>query len=160
MVIDSSAIIAVLLNEANAAQIAQAIESGSQRLLSAASLLEASIVVESRKGEAGGRELDLLLYRAAVKIVAIDQDQAEAARIAWRCFGKGRHPAGLNYGDCFAYALARTRGLPLLFQGDDFSRTDIHIALFPAPAGNDELIEISDRFVVISLAHTHALDQR
>ena len=125
MVIDTSAIIAVLLDEAGAAHIAQAIESSSQRLLSAANLLEASIVIESRKGEAGGRELDLLLYRAAIEIVAVDQDQAETARIAWRHFGKGRHPAGLNYGDCFAYALARTRQLPLLFQGDDFSRTDI-----------------------------------
>ena len=125
MVIDSSAIIAVLLNEKNATQIAQAIEVASQRLLSAANLLEASIVIESRKGEAGGRELDLLLYRAAIEIVAVDQDQAETARIAWRRFGKGRHPAGLNYGDCFAYALAKSRGLPLLFQGDDFSQTDI-----------------------------------
>ena len=134
MVIDSSAIVAVLLNEADAADIAQAIESNSQRLLSAANLLEASIVIESRKGEAGGRELDLLIYRAAIEIVAVDQEQAELARIAWRRFGKGRHPAGLNYGDCFAYALARTRQLPLLFQGDDFSRTDIDIVpLLSAP---------------------------
>jgi len=125
MVIDSSAIIAVLLDEANAADIARAIEASSQRLLSAANLLEASIVIESRKGEAGGRELDLLIYRAAIEIVAVDQDQAELARIAWRRFGKGRHPAGLNYGDCFAYALAKTRQLPLLFQGGDFTRTDI-----------------------------------
>jgi ribonuclease VapC len=125
VVIDTSAIIAVLLNEANAVSIAQAIESGSLRLLSAANLLEASIVIESRKGETGGRELDLLLYRAAIEIVAVDQDQAEVARLAWRRFGKGRHPAGLNYGDCFAYALAKTRRLPLLFQGDDFSQTDI-----------------------------------
>ena len=77
MVIDSSAIVAVLLNEKNAAQIAQAIEAASQRLLSAANLLEASIVIESRKGEAGGRELDLLLYRAAIEIVAVDQDLAK-----------------------------------------------------------------------------------
>jgi ribonuclease VapC len=134
MVIDTSAIIAVLPNEAGAAHFAQAIESSSQRLLSAANLLEASIVIESRKGEAGGRELDLLLYHAAIEIVAVDQDQAETARIAWRRFGKGRHPAGLNYGDCFAYALAKTRELPLLFQGDDFSRTDIDgVPLLPAP---------------------------
>src|SRR6516165_2766373 len=125
MVIDSSAIVAILLNEADAADIAQAIESNSQRLLSAANLLEASIVIESRKGEAGGRELDLLIYRAAIEIVAVDQEQAELARIAWRRFGKGRHLAGLNYCDCFAYALAKTRRLPLLFQGDDFSQTDI-----------------------------------
>jgi len=127
MVIDTSAIIAVLLLEANAASIAQAIESASPRLLSAASLLEASIVVESRKGETGGRELDLLLYRAAIEVVAVDQDQAEIARLAWRRFGKGRHPAGLNFGDCFAYALAKSRRLPLLFQGDDFVQTDIEV---------------------------------
>jgi ribonuclease VapC len=134
MVIDSSAIVAVLLNEKNAAQIAQAIEAASHRLLSAANLLEASIVIESRKGEAGGRELDLLLYRAAIEIVAVDQDQVETARIAWRRFGRGRHPAGLNYGDCFAYALAKSRGLPLLFQGDDFSQTDIDaVPLQPDP---------------------------
>ena len=91
-------------------------------------------MIESRKGEAGGRELDLLLYRAAIEIVAVDQDQAEIARIAWRRFGKDRHPAGLKYGDCFAYALARTRQLPLLFQGDDFSRTDIDgVPLLTAP---------------------------
>jgi ribonuclease VapC len=125
VVIDTSAIIAVLLNEANAVSIAQAIEAGSLRLLSAANFLEASIVIESRKGETGGRELDLLLYRAAIEVVAVDQDQAEVARLAWRRFGKGRHPAGLNYGDCFAYALAKTRRLPLLFDGDDFSQTDI-----------------------------------
>jgi ribonuclease VapC len=134
MVIDSSAIVAVLLNEKNAAQIAQAIEAASQRLLSAANLLEASIVIESRKGEAGGRELDLLLYRTAIEIVAVDQDQVESARIAWRRFGRGRHPARLNYGDCFAYALAKSRGLPLLFQGDDFSQTDIDaVPLQPDP---------------------------
>ena len=125
MVIDTSAIVAVLLNEANAARVAQAIETGSPRLLSAANLLEASIVIESRKGEAGGRELDLLLYRTAIEVIGVDQDQAEIARLAWRRFGKGRHPAGLNYGDCFAYALAKTRRLPLLYQGQDFSQTDI-----------------------------------
>ena len=125
MVIDTSAIIAVLLNEANAVRIAQAIETGSPRLLSAANFLEASIVIESRKGEAGGRELDLMLYRAAIEVVAVDQDQVEIARLAWRRFGKGRHPAGLNYGDCFAYALAKSRRLPLLSQCDDFSQTDI-----------------------------------
>ncbi|MGH7047297.1 MAG: type II toxin-antitoxin system VapC family toxin [Stellaceae bacterium] len=125
MVIDSSAMIAVLLNEENAVHLAQAIEDDPLRLLSAANLLGASIVIESRKGDAGGRELDLLLYRAAIEIVPVDHDQAEIARVAWRRFGKGRHPAGLNHGDCFAYALAKSRRQPLLFQGDDFSRTDI-----------------------------------
>jgi ribonuclease VapC len=134
MVIDTSAIIAVLLNEPPADGIAQAIEARSPRLLSAANLLEASTVIDSRKGEGGGRELDLLLYRAAIEIVAVDQDQAEIARAAWRRYGKGRHPAGLNYGDCFAYALAKARRLPLLFLGDDFSQTDIAgVPLSPTP---------------------------
>jgi ribonuclease VapC len=125
MVIDTSAIVAVLLNEADSAGVAAAIEAAPIRLLSAANLLEGAIVVESRKGEAGGRELDLLLYRAGIEVVAVDQDQAETARLGWRRYGKGRHLAGLNYGDCFAYALATTRRLPLLFQGNDFRQTDV-----------------------------------
>ena len=125
MVIDTSAIIAVLLNEATAARVAQAIETGSPPLISAANLPEASIVIESRKDEAGGRELDLFLYRTAIEVVAVDQDQAEIARLAWRRFGKGRHPAGLNYGDCFAYALAKATGERLLFKGNDFAQTDL-----------------------------------
>jgi ribonuclease VapC len=123
-----TAIIAVLLNEENAPRITQAIERASPRLLSAANLLEASIVIDSRKGETAGRELDLLIYRANIEIVAVDQDQAEIARIAWLRFGKGRHPAALNYGDCFAYALAKSQGLPLLYLGHDFSQTDVESA--------------------------------
>jgi len=125
MVIDSSALIAILLNEADAAHFARAIENAPSRLLSSASLVETSIVIETRKGEAGGRELDLFLYRAGIDIVAVDQEQAEVARIAWRRYGKGRHKAGLNYGDCFAYALAKASGAPLLFKGDDFRQTDL-----------------------------------
>jgi ribonuclease VapC len=113
--------------------VSQEIETRSPRLLSSANLLEASIVIESRKGEAGGRELDMPLYRPAIKVVAVDQDQAEIARLAWRPFGKGGHPAGLNYGGCFAYALAKTRRLPLLYQGNDFLHTDIAgVSLPPA----------------------------
>ena len=108
-----------------AESIATAIEAGSPRLLSAANLLEASIVVESRKGDAGGRELDLLVYRSSIEIVPVDQQQIELARAAWRRFGKGRHAAALNYGDCFAYALAKHRRVPLLFCGADFARTDV-----------------------------------
>ena len=125
MVIDTSAVLAILLGEPEADHIAIAIENATPRLMSAANLLEASIVIEARKGEAGGRELDLLLYRSGIEIVTVDRDQVEVARTAWRCFGKGRHPAALNYGDCFAYGLAMTRRLPLLFRGDDFSQTDI-----------------------------------
>jgi len=125
MVIGTSALIAILPGEPAAPCIAATIENHTLRLLSAASLLETSIVIEARKGEPGGRELDLLLYRAEIDVVAVDRDQAEAARAAWRRFGKGRHPAAPNYGDCFAYALAKTRHLPLLYHGNDFLRTDI-----------------------------------
>jgi ribonuclease VapC len=125
MVIDTSVLVAILLRESGAAGLAEAIEKGAPRLLSAASLLEASMVIETRKGEAGGRELDLFIYRAGIEIVAVDQEQAEVARIAWRRHGKGRHPAGLNFGDCFAYALAKVSGSPLLFKGDDFTQTDL-----------------------------------
>jgi ribonuclease VapC len=88
--------------------------------------LETSIAIESRKGEAGGRELDLLMYRAGSEVVAVDQNQTETARSACRRYGEGRHPAGLNCGDCFAYARAKCRSLPSLFRGSDFSRTDIN----------------------------------
>ena len=128
MVLDTSAIVAILLNEPDAASIASAIEAHSPRLLSAASLLEASMVVETRKGEAGGQELDLFVYRASIEIVPVDAEQAEIARIAWRQYGKGRHPAGLNYGDCFVYALAKISDAPLLFKGTDFAQTDIRVA--------------------------------
>jgi ribonuclease VapC len=125
MVIDSSAIMAVLLREELAPLVARAFEREMPRLLSAANLLEVAIVIESRKGEMGGRELDLLLYRAGIEVVGVDQNQAELARIAWRQFGKGRHPASLNYGDCLAYALAKSRRASLLFTGNDFAQTDI-----------------------------------
>ncbi len=125
MVIDPSAILAILLGETDAEQMAAAIANGSPRLLSAAGLLEASIAIEARRGEDGARDLDLFIYRAGIEIVPVDAEQAEVARVAWRRFGKGRHPAGLNYGDCFSYALAKVSGSSLLFKGDDFSRTDL-----------------------------------
>lgn len=125
MVLDTSAILAILLGEPEAALIAEKISQDSQRLLSAGSALELMIVIEARKGELGGRELDLLLHRAKIDIVPFDNEQAEIAREAWRHFGKGRHPAGLNLGDCFAYALAKVSGEPLLFKGNDFNQTDV-----------------------------------
>jgi ribonuclease VapC len=128
IVLDASALIAILLGESTAVTLAEAIQRNAPRLLSAASLVEASQVIESRKGEAGGRELDLLIYRAGIEIVPVDAAQAEVARAAFRQFGKGRHPAGLNYGDCFSYALAKVSEASLLFVGDDFSRTDLTIA--------------------------------
>ena len=127
MVIDSSAILAILLAEEDAEAFARAIESDDQRLLSAASLLETAMVIQSKKGESGERELDLLIHRAGIEIIAVDADQVEIARVAYRQFGKGCHPAGLNYGDCFVYALAKATGEPLLCKGTDFERTDVHI---------------------------------
>jgi len=125
MVIDTSALLALLANEPEAESFRAALAADPIRLLSAASLIEASVVIETRYGEAGGRELDLLILKAGIEIVAVDREQAEIARDALRRFGKGRHPAALNYGDAFAYALAVARGQPLLFKGDDFGRTDV-----------------------------------
>ena len=93
--------------------------------MSAGTLLETAIVVESRSGPLGGDQLDTLLERAAIEVVPVTDQQVTAARRAWRRFGKGNHPAGLNLGDCFAYALAETMREPLLCKGDDFSHTDI-----------------------------------
>jgi ribonuclease VapC len=128
-VIDTSALIAMLGNESDAPKFEVAIERDPVRLLSAGSLLEASIVIEARYGEAGGRELDLLIHKAQIEIVPFDQEQADLARDAYRRYGKGRHAAALNYGDCFAYALCTLRGEPLLYKGDDFARTDVRSAL-------------------------------
>ncbi len=125
MVLDRSALLAVLLNEPEATAFRLAIEADSVRLLSAATLVETAIVIEARVGEGGGRELDLLLQKAAVEVVAVDAEQADLARRAYREFGKGRHAAGLNYGDCFSYALAHATGEPLLFKGHDFDKTDV-----------------------------------
>lgn len=128
MVIDSSAITAIALSEVEAETFEQLISNDPVRLISAATLLEVSIVIEARLGDAGGQELDKWLFRTGVDIVPVDLVQTEIARRAWRRFGKGRHSAGLNYGDCFSYALAIHRGEPLLFKGSDFSQTDITVA--------------------------------
>ena len=125
MVIDTSAVIAILLGEPEANAIANAIALDNNRLISTFSFLEASIVIEAKKGESGGRELDLLLHHIQAEIVSMNSEQTDIARKAWREYGKGRHPAGLNIGDCCSYALAKISGEPLLFKGDDFSKTDI-----------------------------------
>ena len=125
MVIDSSAILALLFNEPEADDIEIAIDEDPVRLMSVASGLEAAIVVEARLGAAGGREFDLLLHKTRIELVAVTNEQTEAGRTAWRRFGRGRHDANLNFGDCFSYALAATSGEPLLFKGDGFSKTDV-----------------------------------
>jgi len=129
MVIDTSALIAILFGEPEALSFSRAVADESLKLISAFNALETGIVVEAKKGEAGGRELDLLLHRAQIEIIAMNADQAELARAAWRKFGKGNHPAGLNIGDCCAYALAKYSGEPLLFKGNDFGQTDIRAAI-------------------------------
>lgn len=125
MVIDTSAIIAILFNEPDALDIALTIEAASVRRISAATLLETAIVVETRHGLAGGEKLDQFINSASVKIEPVTAEQSAIARVAFRLYGKGRHPAGLNYGDCFAYALAKAAGEPLLFKGNDFVHTDV-----------------------------------
>jgi len=125
MVIDTSALVAILFDEPEAEILERRLVEDGVRLMSAATLLEASMVVEGRLGEEGKAVLDLWLFRTGAEIVPFDADQADIARRAWRRYGKGRHPAGLNYGDCFSYALAKSSGEPLLYKGDDFSQTDI-----------------------------------
>lgn len=130
MVIDTSALVAMLSGEPDTVRMEIAVEKDPVRLMSAATLLETSIVIESRYGEPGGRELYLWLHRAGVDVVAVDAEQAEIARSAYRRYGKERHRAALNYGDCFSYALAVASGEPLLFKGDDFTQTDVaHVEL-------------------------------
>ena len=125
MVIDSSALVAILSNEPEALKMAEAIAADPKRLVSAVSMLETGIVIEAKFGPAAGRELDLLVHRCRMDIVPFTPDQAEIARGAYRQYGKGHHPAGLNLGDCATYALARSTGEVLLFKGQDFPQTDL-----------------------------------
>ena len=128
MIIDTSAVLAVLFRELDAERYEKAIAGASHCRMSVASFLEAAIVLESRSGPETGYELDFFLERASIELVPVALDHVQAARRAWRRFGKGNHPAGLNLGDCFAYALAEVSGEPLLFKGGDFELTDIDAA--------------------------------
>lgn len=128
MVIDTSAVIAILRSEAAADRLIAAMEGSGARRMSAASLVEAAIVLQARYGDLGERELDLLVQRARIDVIPLTGDQAEVARSGFRRFGKGRHRAGLNFGDCFSYALAISLGEPLLFVGTDFDQTDVTAA--------------------------------
>ena len=130
MVVDSSAIVAILLDEAEADRLIGCLNQDPKRLISSVALLESSIVLEARKGPAAGRELDLFLHSCQMEVVPFNPAQAEIARLAYRTFGKGRHPAGLNLGDCCSYALARHSGQSLLCKGNDFPQTDITLARY------------------------------
>jgi len=127
MVIDTSALVAIFLGEPERKLLLDLLLQAETRMISAATVLEAGIVLEARRSESAGREFDLLLVRANLQIVAVDSEQTEIARSAWRKYGKGRDPAGLNFGDCFAYALAKCAGEPLLAKGTDFAATDIEV---------------------------------
>ena len=128
MIVDSSAIVAILNREPGAERYEEAIVTASACRMSVANALEASIVVESRGGRLAGEELDRFVQRFAIDLVPVTAEQLAAARRAWRRFGRGNHPAGLNFGDCFAYALAETTGEPLLFKGGDFAKTGVKAA--------------------------------
>lgn len=125
MVVDTSALVAILLGEPECDAFIALIADAPDPLISAATLLEASIVMQTRGGDAGVGDLDDLLAALSVRTVAVDAAQAELARGAFRQYDKGRSPAGLNYGDCFSYALSSATARPLLCKGTDFSRTDV-----------------------------------
>jgi ribonuclease VapC len=128
MTLDTSAILAILQDEPEREEFLSRIGTAERRQVSAVSVLEAAMVLEGRRGEDAGSDLDLFLNRAAIEIVPFDSEQLNIARSAFRRFGKGRHRAGLNFGDCAAYALARWSDEPLLFKGEDFSATDVRQA--------------------------------
>ena len=125
MVVDPSALIAVLQDEPDRETIVERIQSAESICMSVVSFVEASIVIHHRNRIDGLLDLDLLISKAGIELVTCDANQAYVARSAFRVYGKGQHPAKLNFGDCFSYALAKTRNEPLLYKGQDFSQTDI-----------------------------------
>jgi len=128
MVVDTSAIVAILMSEPDAEIIAGALGEASARLISAVTRVELSCVIEGRKGEPGRRDLERLLGNGGFEVVAVTPHHADLAIEAFRRYGKGRHPASLNIGDCFSYALAKATDSPLLFKGSDFIQTDVRVA--------------------------------
>ena len=127
MVIDTSAMLAILMREPAADRLVLAVEADRTRLVSAATVVEASMVLLGRYGEVGDPQLDRLLRGIGAEVVPVGEEQVALARDAALRFGRGRHAAALNFGDCFSYALSVARGEPLLFVGDDFSQTDVEV---------------------------------
>ena len=125
MIIDSSVLIAILEAEPEAEILAEAIEKDTTRFISAVSLVETTIVIENRRGIEGANSLKLLLEHIEIEVLPVTEEQAVIACKAFRDFGKGRHPAKLNFGDCFSYAAAKFMDEPLLFKGNDFNKSDI-----------------------------------
>ena len=128
IVVDTSALVAIVLAEPEAQQFAELMRHQSVHV-SAANVLEAAMVVESRQGPDATRDLEVLLAAYRAHVVPVDADLTWVAHRAWRRFGKGRHPASLNFGDCFSYALAKTQDAPLLYKGVDFAQTDVRSAI-------------------------------
>ncbi|MDE2837768.1 MAG: type II toxin-antitoxin system VapC family toxin [Chloroflexota bacterium] len=129
MILDASAVVAILFRESDAHRYEEAIAAAPYCRMSVVNFVEAAMVLESRDGPARGVSLDVFMETAHVEMTPVTPEHAYAARQAWRRFGKGNHPAGLNFGDCFAYALAQTSGESLLFKGGDFALTDVEDAL-------------------------------
>jgi ribonuclease VapC len=129
MVVDASALAAVFFMEPEASRLLRALQQTPYACISAANFLEIAIIIDNRDTPEQTADLDLFLAEAGVEIVPVTASQARIARDAYRRFGRGNHPAGLNFGDCFAYALAQERDLPLLFKGADFARTDVRSAM-------------------------------
>lgn len=127
MVVDTSALLSILLEEPEAHAVAEALEAAPDRFLSAATLVELRIVAEARWGPPGAIVVEDIVREAEIQIVDFSADQVEHALDGWRRFGKGNHPAALNLGDCFAYALASREGLPVVCVGDDFAQTDVDV---------------------------------
>ncbi|MGO8797235.1 MAG: type II toxin-antitoxin system VapC family toxin [Candidatus Sulfotelmatobacter sp.] len=128
MILDSSAVVAILRAEPEAPAMAKAIDQAEPCRISAVSYVEAAIVIDSSRDPISSRRFDDFFRESGIVVESVTQWQAEIARQAYRDFGKGRHKAGLNFGDCFAYALAKERGEKLLFKGDDFCHTDVESA--------------------------------
>lgn len=131
LVVDTSAVIAILTSEPDGPLLALELEAQTPRLMASATLVEVGIVFEARYGAAGGAVIERFLRDAGIDVVAFDQEHAARAMDGWRRFGKGRHPAALNLGDCFTYGLATAIGHPVLCVGADFTATDVDVVQLP-----------------------------
>ena len=127
MVIDTSALVAIFLDEPERNHFLEQIIQADKRLISAATVVETGIVLEARRGPAVSRDFDLFLHEAGIEIVSVDETQSAQARSSFRQYGKGRHPAGLNFGDCFTHALAIVSGAPVLAKSDEFRRANLQV---------------------------------